>query len=335
MSRRRAALSVAAAAALALTLGSCASEPDQTPQESASSASSSATSAATEVTAAPVDDSLAVTVSGAAGAAPETQITTPLSVEKTVKKVVTAGTGPEVTLDDTVTFNYALYGGSDGQQVDSSYDGPTRPRFAMSQITRGIASGFVGSKVGDRVVVAISPTDGFGTSATNFGEQYDANTTFVLVADIIAAEKTRTAADGAPVTDVPADLPKVTLTDDRPTGFDVSGISEAVKAPADTIAQDLLTGTGPVVASGQTVVMQYVGATIDGKVFESSWETQPFTTVIGAGRVIQGWDKGLVGKTVGSRVLLVIPADQAYGTDASSGRPTGTLIFVVDILDAY
>ena len=60
--------------------------------------------------------------------------------------------------------------------------------------------------------------------------------------------------------------------------------------------------------------------------------------MIGKGSVIAGWDEGLVGQTVGSQVLLVVPPDKGYGaagnTDAGI-KGTDTLVFVVDILDAY
>ena len=50
--------------------------------------------------------------------------------------------------------------------------------------------------------------------------------------------------------------------------------------------------------------------------------------------VIKGWTQGLKGKKVGSRVELVIPADLAYGNDTGGSKPSGTLVFVVDILGA-
>ena len=75
--------------------------------------------------------------------------------------------------------------------------------------------------------------------------------------------------------------------------------------------------------------------TWDGTEFDSSWGGTPFQTTIGAGMVIAGWDQGLVGKTVGSQVLLVIPADLGYGAAGSGSIPGGaTLVFVVDVLAA-
>jgi peptidylprolyl isomerase len=101
------------------------------------------------------------------------------------------------------------------------------------------------------------------------------------------------------------------------------------------VATPLIKGTGPAVASGQQLTVNYVGVSfLTGEEFDSSWKrSEPYQFQLGAGRVIKGWDQGLVGVTVGSRVQLDIPANLAYGEDASSG-PSGPLRFVVDVLAA-
>jgi peptidylprolyl isomerase len=104
--------------------------------------------------------------------------------------------------------------------------------------------------------------------------------------------------------------------------------------------QPLITGEGAEVTAGQTVRVAYTGATArDGNVFDSSATsgTGYAEFPIGVGQVIQGWDTGLVGQTVGSRVLLVIPAEEGYGEQGSPPDIQGgdTLVFVVDILAAY
>ncbi|WP_369700190.1 FKBP-type peptidyl-prolyl cis-trans isomerase [Micromonospora sp. WMMA1996] len=98
----------------------------------------------------------------------------------------------------------------------------------------------------------------------------------------------------------------------------------------------LVKGTGPAVKAGQTITTNYVGVFYKGgKQFDASWDNgQPATFQIGVGQVIKGWDQGLVGVPVGSRVQLDLPADLAYGNDASGGRPAGPLRFVVDVLAA-
>jgi len=98
----------------------------------------------------------------------------------------------------------------------------------------------------------------------------------------------------------------------------------------------IVTGAGPKVAAGQQLTVNYVGVTYkDGKVFDSSWTRgEPATFPVGTGGLIKGWDEGLVGQTVGSRLQLDIPAEKAYGEKPSGGQPAGDLRFVVDILKA-
>ncbi|SBT54098.1 FKBP-type peptidyl-prolyl cis-trans isomerase [Micromonospora narathiwatensis] len=98
----------------------------------------------------------------------------------------------------------------------------------------------------------------------------------------------------------------------------------------------LIKGTGPAVKAGQQITTNYVGVFYkDGKEFDSSWDRgQPATFGIGVGQVIPGWDQGLVGVPVGSRVQLDIPGELAYGNESVNGRPGGPLRFVVDVLAA-
>lgn len=101
-------------------------------------------------------------------------------------------------------------------------------------------------------------------------------------------------------------------------------------------ATPLIQGTGAAVTAGQTISVNYVGVTYaDGKEFDASWNRgQPFSFPLGQGQVIKGWDQGLVGAKVGSRIQLDIPADLAYGEQPSNGAPAGPLRFVVDVLGA-
>ncbi|WP_432564181.1 FKBP-type peptidyl-prolyl cis-trans isomerase [Kineococcus sp. SYSU DK003] len=329
MRRRTAVLSAASALAVSLLLGACASEGD-TPSASEQSASASASANAIEP--AVTDDALPVIVEGEVNPTvkPTVTFTPPLSVTETSRKVVAAGTGQEIESTDEVQFAYTLYAGSTGVELDSSYGG-TDARFELANITMGLARGFVGAHVGDRLVVAIAPEDGFGDQVSTFNQEgVDATTTIVMVADVVRVIGDR--AEGTEVTP-PANLPAVTYDENGvPTGFTVSDPTP----PADTVVQPLIQGSGPALTPGMNVQMQYVGATLaDGQVFQSSWETQPFETQIGVGGLITGWDEGLIGQTVGSRVLLVIPSAKAYGDAPTGGQPAGALVFVVDILDGY
>ena len=118
----------------------------------------------------------------------------------------------------------------------------------------------------------------------------------------------------------------------------------AKPAPASLTEQTLIQGDGAKVAKGDTLVANYVGQTWAPKagkpnVFDSSFKRgSPAAFVIGAGAVIPGWDKTLVGKKLGSQVLLTVPPSDGYG---SKGQPSAgisgkdTLVFVVDLVAEY
>lgn len=110
--------------------------------------------------------------------------------------------------------------------------------------------------------------------------------------------------------------------------------------PSSSLQTKVLSqGSGPVVQKGQLLVADYLGQIWSGKVFDNSYDRgQPAAFQIGVGKVIPGWDKGLVGQKAGSRVLLVIPPADGYGAqgNAQAGiKGTDTLVFVVDIVTAY
>lgn len=94
-------------------------------------------------------------------------------------------------------------------------------------------------------------------------------------------------------------------------------------------------GTGEKVSKGKEVTVHYTGRLLDGSVFDSSVERgQPFTFKIGEGQVIEGWDKGLLGQTVGSKLQLIIPSTMSYGDRGAGGHilPYTPLVFDVEII---
>ena len=98
--------------------------------------------------------------------------------------------------------------------------------------------------------------------------------------------------------------------------------------------EDLVEGSGAEVTSAeQTVTADYTGArAADGIVFESSKDSgTPFTSKLTG--LIKGWQTGMIGMKVGGTRRLTIPAAEAYGDDASTGRPTGDLVFDIELKD--
>ena len=78
--------------------------------------------------------------------------------------------------------------------------------------------------------------------------------------------------------------------------------------------EDQLVGSGPAAESGQTVSVHYTGTLPDGSKFDSSLDRgRPFEFTLGQGRVIKGWEQGVLGMKVGGKRKLVIPPDLGYG----------------------
>lgn len=140
---------------------------------------------------------------------------------------------------------------------------------------------------------------------------------------------------GSPSTPRPGALPTVTGT---------YGTAPTINFPSGTPPKSLrsevlVRGSGSPVAKGDLLVANYTGQIWRGKVFDSSFSRkEPIAVPIGVGQVIPGWDKTLVGADVGSRLLLVIPPADGYGsTGNKQAGITGkdTIVFVVDIVGAY
>ena len=276
-----------------------------------------------------------VTVSGAVGKAPTVTLSkTPFSVTKTVTKVLSPGTGATIGQGQKVQVDYLLVDGRDGKERDTTFG--KQPRVFTADPTKllpGLANGMINEKVGSRVLVAIPPADGFGTQGnTQLDVQKDNTMLFVL--DLKSATTPLTKPSG---TVVPPKAGLPTVKEDS-KGTPVVTLPNGA-APTKLVAQPLIKGKGAVIKAGQSLTVNYVGVIWPGgKIFDSSFasgKTAEF--VIGEGQVIKGWDQGLVGQTVGSRMLLVIPPDLGYGAQGNSSggiKGSDTLVFVVDVLDA-
>ena len=103
----------------------------------------------------------------------------------------------------------------------------------------------------------------------------------------------------------------------------------------ELLITDLLIGDGKTAVKGALITTHYTGWLEDGTVFDSSHERgKPFQCVIGTGRVIKGWDLGLMGMRVGGKRKLLVPAHLGYGERSVGAIPPGSdLTFEIELLE--
>jgi len=114
--------------------------------------------------------------------------------------------------------------------------------------------------------------------------------------------------------------------------------SQPVVSQTGLKIQDEVVGTGTIAVAGNSVTVNYTGTFTNGKAFDSNVDpafshVQPFSFVLGAGNVIQGWDEGVAGMKVGGKRKLTIPPELGYGSQDNGPIPANsTLIFEVELL---
>jgi FKBP-type peptidyl-prolyl cis-trans isomerase len=283
------------------------------------------------------DDS-PVKVTGEFGRRPDVTIPSGRPDHELSVSTPVAGKGAKVAKGDLVVANYVGYrwGRSGGKLIASSYAGGGRPTaFPSGRLVPGLDKALAGARVGSRVVAVIPPEDGYGDKG-NAQLEVTADDSLVFVLDLVGTYPAKSAVTGtarAPgaglplvATALPGQAPQVTIPRSRP--------------PRRLRVGTLIQGTGPAVRPGQLLALQYTGVFWrDGRAFDSSWSAgRVYAATIGKGQVVKGWDEGLVGQRVGSRVLLVVPPAWGYGGKGlkqAGIKGTDTLVYVVDVLGAH
>lgn len=260
--------------------------------------------------------------------APQVEFDKPLSVSKPTVKTLTQGSGQEIKAGQILKYNAAIFNAQDGKSVGDTYSQGTQQSMTIDD-----------------------------TLKTQIPEVYDALTHSKVGAELAYMEPAAASQQGSTSSPQPAtllvmrvesakDAPKL-LGQEETKKLDESGALPTVTrdaknvptikipakkdAPADLVVKVLKQGTGATLTSSSTVTANYAGVRwADGKVFDSSF-TRGETADFPLNQVIKGWTLGLAGQKVGSSVMLVIPADLAYGDPAQQGAPAGPLVFVVDI----
>jgi len=281
-----------------------------------------------------------VTVGGTFKAPKVSFTTKPLTVTATTTRVITAGKGAKLLKSDSIMFSYSLFNGKDGKQISTNFGDEMVPMDLGSiKLMTGLSKGLTGQPVGSRLLVAIPPADGFGAKG-NPQAGVGPTDTIVYLIDVGSARTPLSEAGGVAVQPKEG-LPTATFHGAEPAQITIPKTA----APTTLVVQPLLQGLGAVVKSGQNITVHYTGVLWkDGKKFDASSDRgAPLDIQIGTGKVIPSWDKGLVGQTVGSRILLVVPPADGYGAKGSSPigakgsppiGPKDTMVFAIEILAA-
>ncbi|MFJ2113475.1 MULTISPECIES: FKBP-type peptidyl-prolyl cis-trans isomerase [unclassified Streptomyces] len=251
--------------------------------------------------------------------------------EKLTVDVLSEGDGTKVKKGDAIQVNYLGQSWDSVKPFDNSFDRKTPFDLTLGagMVIKGWDQGLEGQKVGSRVELGIPPDLGYGAQGQG---DIKPNATLVFVVDILKATQVPTTAKGTVVPQDDKALPVVGTNDD--------GKEPKVTIPKDgtppekLVSNYVLESKGDVVKESDTVVLNYAAYLWkDAKQFDSTYKTGRTTTFPLPQLTLKGLKSGIVGKKVGSRVLIVVPPDQAFGDQEQQGIPkNSTLVFAVDIL---
>lgn len=307
---------------------SACSSPAASPTGTPSQQTTTASPTATPTQAIPVSKDLSgITVTGDKGKAPKVTFKTPFGLAETAVKVLIPGsTGRKVPVGGVVKVSYHGVNGRDGKVFDESFSGGEPIEFSTAQVIAGFKKGLEGQEVGSRVLIGVPGKDGYDASGGSQDGSIKVGDTILFVVDIVDAS--RESASGQAVQPKPG-LPTVTIEGGKPKITPPTGAP-----PTNLQVQTLIKGDGAPVAATDAIMVKYVGMSWKtGKVFEEDFDKGETGAL---SSLIKGWQQGLLGQTVGSRVMLVIPPALAYpdGRREPSLQPGDTLIYVIDILYA-
>ena len=313
--RKRTALIVTAALALSLT--ACASDPGYAGCGQYESG----------------DASSIIDVSGKFGATPKVEFPTPIVTHGTQATEIIAGNGEQLKPGQPVRAEFAIYHGSTGEILQATpFDGNGVMTTVGESSLPAVGKALECATVGSRIVVTTIAEDVFSQAAIDqLGAEPDDS--FVFIVDVLDAYLPK--ADGTPQTPQNGDPTVVTAPNGAPGITIPESGGSSVEPPKDLVVSVLKRGDGEKLKEGTNAVVHYTGVLWDTrKVFDSTWENDsPAVFQLSEQSVVKGFLDGLVGQTVGSQVLLVVPPELAYGDTGNGSVPPGaTLVFVVDIL---
>ncbi len=270
-----------------------------------------------------------VTATGDFGTAPQVKFPSPLFTTKSEATQLITGTGAPIQDGQPVVLDVTIINAANGATLQTTSYGES----GGSLITVGkstfpaVSEGLQCATVGSRIAIVGSAEDSHNGTA-DAANNIAADDSFIYVVDVRRAFLAQ--ANGA--NQIPQnDLPAIVTTSDGTPGVTVPNAD----APTSPRTDVLKSGTGAPVKEGQSVVVQYTALGWANKtVFKSTWSTHQASVLqIGAPTLSAGLSSALLGKRVGSQVLVVLPPKDNAAPDGSTSAPDGeTAIYVVDIL---
>lgn len=317
-------------AVAALVLGACgknqpAGEASPAQPTAPTTPTASATPTPTPEPIKPSNNLDAIKVEGEPLKEPKVTVPAPWAIDQTRTKVLKAGDGATVLENGSVEVNYYGVNGRTGKKFDDSFSRGQAVVFPLDQVVPGFKKGLANQKVGSRVLIAMPGQDAYDQMGGNPQADIQVGDTLVFVADIIST--TLSKPEGDPVAAKPG-LPTVTDSGGKPKVALPGG-----QPPSQLVSQPIIQGKGKKVAASDQITVNYQSvAWSTGQVVEETYGKQPQSGPLN--KLIAGWQEGLVDKTVGSRILLVVPPDKAYpeGNETPKINKGETLVYVVDIL---
>ncbi|MFB9308539.1 peptidylprolyl isomerase [Agromyces hippuratus] len=308
--RRAAPLALASATALLLAGCATGSEPEATKTPDAAAA-------CMDVTSGDLSDS--VKVEGEFAGTPTATFTTPLESDELERTIAIEGDGDETQSGDPMNVVVTAFSGTSGETLFSQ---PTTIKVGDEQVFESFLAGIDCVPVGSRTVTVAPAATLYGDTG-NESIGVAAGETVVIVIDVVEVQEAlkpgkwtenvpevKFGAEGEP--------PTVTLPDTDPsTELQMKVLEE---------------GDGDVVKAGDSVTVQYQGISwTTGEIFDQSYTRGTPSTFTTDG-VIKGFGAALVGQKVGTKLIVTIPPEYAYGTDAAAHQLGGqTLVFLVEI----
>ena len=262
-----------------------------------------------------VDD--AVEVGGDFGISPDVELFTPLRAEKTSFTDLTTGAGTPLTApQQLMVVDIALYNGTTGDQiVATEFDGDLTRMSNIDSWTQqipGIGTVLECATPGTRVLAAITPEDVGDAAMQGFALEED--TTVVAVIDVLDTKLSR--ATGALQFNDAGGVPTVVRAPDGRPGI----IIPDSEAPTEQVEQVLIKGDGEQVTADAAVWVNYTAVAWDTKaVSQTTWDSTPVTDLAQSAPTVA---EALIGHTVGSQLLVVVPATEA----------SAAVAYAVDIL---